>query len=87
MPANTRALAAACSAMLSSPDIQRNDSRLLVFLQDVAVVVEYIRREIHALDSVSTKDLFEDGKISFGPPPVRSSSPPEGWTEKVSEAK
>jgi hypothetical protein len=50
-------------------------------LQDVAAMVEYIRREVRVLDDVDTKSLFERGAHTFGPPPVKSPSPPPAWLD------
>eukprot|EP00041_Stephanoeca_diplocostata_P007526 m.107394 g.107394 ORF g.107394 m.107394 type:complete len:103 (-) comp16918_c0_seq3:171-479(-) len=38
--------------------------------RDVAQLVAYIRREVHALDGVDAKDLLERGAVSFGAPPA-----------------
>jgi len=37
--------------------------------ENVALLVEYIRREVRALDDITGEQIMETGDISFGPPP------------------
>lgn len=45
-------------------------SRSTATAQDLALMVEYIRREVKALDAVDSEHLINRGGVSFGPMPT-----------------